>query len=232
MITTMSKEELIRIGADLRSAYLLQQSGYTLAIARAEGEPLAALLEPGYLDEVEAAEASVKASQADRDLMRVEAGNLTAEQDRKVREAKLWRRKVAKRGSRRRRMGHPVPDELTKVGRANTVPALLQQLTTMIASFELSIDAMGGDQARALLEEGRRVHGELAAVDAAQETARLASLPQKVRDFYEAKGLLYVGLKVINDAGQELHAGDPAQAAQYNLRILHRRAGKRGPGEG
>ncbi len=61
-----------------------------------------------------------------------------------------------------------------------------------------------------------------------QEVKRLSTLPAKVRDYYAAKGRLYVGLKVINDAGHELHASDADAAGRYNLKILHRRGTKAG----
>lgn len=226
MITTIDRAKLVEVGSGLRAAYLTRQAGYTLGIAHDEGDALVALLEPGYLDEVGTAEGTVEQAMADRELMDAEARDLTSEQDRKAREAKVWRRKVAKRAARRKRMGFDVPDELTKVGRASTVPALIEQLTTKIATFELALEAMGGAPAQALLDDGKRIKGELASADDAQETARLSTLPGKVQDFYAAKGLLYIGLKVINDAGQELHADDTANAARYNLKILHRHAGK------
>ena len=79
------------------------------------------------------------------------------------------------------------------------------------------------------LDEGTKLHDQLAAVDAQQEHARLAKLPTAVRDFLGAKGLLYIGLKAINDAAQELHADDPAEAARFNLKILYRTGAPRRP---
>lgn len=225
MITTIDRQELVRIGAGLRAAYLTRQAGYTLGIAHDEGDALAALLDAGYADEVAAANAEVTRAMGDRELADAEAKTLTSQQDRKVREAKVWRRKLAKRAARRRRMGFEIPDELATVGRASGVPELMEQLTTKTATFALSLEAMGGASAQALLDEGKRIHDELGSADAAQETARLSSLPKKVQDFYAAKGLLYTGLKVINDAGQELHSDDAASAGRYNLKILHRHAG-------
>jgi hypothetical protein len=109
-------------------AYLVQQTGYTIGIAAGEGEPLAAILPAGYLREVEGAKAAVEASMKDTDLMRRETEDLTSEQDVKLRAAKIVRRKVAKRGSRMRRMGKTIPDVLTVIGRASTVPAVLKHL--------------------------------------------------------------------------------------------------------
>ena len=81
-----------------------------------------------------------------------------------------------------------------------------------------------------LLDEGTKLHDQLAAVDAQQEHSRLAKLPAAVRDFLGAKGMLYIGLKAVNDAAQELHADDPAAAARFNLKILCRTGARRRPG--
>jgi hypothetical protein len=75
-----------------------------------------------------------------------------------------------------------------------------------------------------LLEQGRALQAALAAADATQEQARLAALPDKVRDHFAAKGALYLGLKILNDAARELHADDAAAAARFNLKILYRKA--------
>ena len=224
MITTLSREELIRIGARLRSSYLVQQAGYTLGVAALDEAALEALLgDPALLEAVSGAKGQVEVALADKALVTEEARSLTTGQNEWVAAAKVWRRKIAARASRRRRQGRTeVPESLTRVGRTTTVPALLAQLATMIAHVEEHQADLGGDSVLPLLEEGRRIHAALAAADQAQETARAAALPTKVADFYAAKGLLYIGLKVINDAGRELHAADITRAAQYNLNILHR----------
>ncbi|MDI7270101.1 MAG: hypothetical protein QME96_19100, partial [Myxococcota bacterium] len=101
-------------------------------------------------------------------------------------------------------------------GQAPRVPAKRKNLAGM------------GKNAQALLDEGVRLQAALATADAAQEVKRLSTLPAKVRDYYAAKGRLYVGLKVINDAGHELHASDADAAGRYNLKILYRRGTKAG----
>lgn len=227
MITSQPKETLVATGARLRTGYLIQQAGYTLGLAAAEGEALEALLEPGYLDEVLAAKARLEAAMQDRELMAQESKQLTKAQDQALREAKLWRRKVVKRGIRMRRLGRDVPDELTLTTRASTVPDVHAQLVVMVASLKKHLEAMGGASAAVLVAEGEAHVAILSDTDALQESTRLAALPQKVVDFFAAKGELLVGLKVINDAGQELHVDDTPRASAYNLRILHRRAGKR-----
>jgi hypothetical protein len=229
MITTLNADEMIEMGARLRGPYLLQQAGYTIGIARADGEALAALLPAGYLDAVEAARDAVSAATQDRAVLEDEARELTRAQDAQLQAAKVWRRRVVNRGRRMERMGRRVPELLTAIGAARTVPAVTAQITNMTAALEAQLEAMGGETARPLLDEGRTILTALSQVDAQQESARLTTLPQRVRDYYQAKGTLYIGLKALNDAGRELHSDDPARAVAYNLRILHRRVGGSGP---
>jgi hypothetical protein len=76
------------------------------------------------------------------------------------------------------------------------------------------------------LPDAVRLFDALQQADAAQEQTRAAYLPASVTAFYARKGELYLGLKVINDAGHELHAGDLQAAAKYNLSLLHRHPGQ------
>ncbi len=77
-----------------------------------------------------------------------------------------------------------------------------------------------------LLEEGKKLGAELMEKDATQEIKRLKELPDSVKEFYFQKGLLYTGLKIINNAGHELHSEEAALAAKYSMAILHRHGGK------
>jgi len=52
MITKQTAFELAGVGGRYRASYLIPQAGYTLGIAIADGDALAALLPPGFLDEV------------------------------------------------------------------------------------------------------------------------------------------------------------------------------------
>ena len=224
MITTVSREELARIGAGYRAAYLVQQAGYTLGVAAAEEEAIEAIVEdPQLVEDVTAARAQVESATKDRDLMAAESKALTGGQRAKLHEAKVWRRQVAKRASRVRRQGQvSVPVSLATIGAFGGVPEALTNVNTTIGLMEANLALLGGESARALMETGRRLYTELGSADASQEQARLAGLPVKVQDFYAAKGLLYLGIKVLNDAGQELHAGSAEHAAKYNMKILYR----------
>ena len=48
-------------------------------------------------------------------------------------------------------------------------------------------------------------------------------MPAAVTAFCAKKGELYTMLKVINNAGHELYAHNLAEAAKFNMSILHRR---------
>ncbi len=232
MITEKSREELIAIGAQHRAANLVQQAGYTLGIAAEEEEEIEEVLEdPALVEDVAAARDNVKASMADRELMEQESREHTKRQNEAVRGVKVWRRKAVARAKRAARRGKDIPQELLLIGSARSVPDLIAQLTIMLALFEAHLADLGGARAQALLEEGKTLLIELGGADAAQEVALLASLPEKVRDFYAAKGLLYLGIKLINDGGHELHADSPKEAAKYNMKILYRR-GRRNSGGG
>lgn len=221
MITQKPESELVAIGAGLRTAYLVQQAGYTLGVAAEDEEAIEAIIEdPQFLEDVSAERATVAAAIKDRGLMEQEAIQLTADQNGLLRRAKVWRRKVVKRARRAERRGHDVPDVLLSVGRANSVPTVTAQMTIILASFEAHLPTLGGPE---LLAEGTTLLTDLSRVDAEQEVARLATLSAKVRALYISKAKLYLGLKIINDAGQELHADTPDRASQYNLKILHRR---------
>jgi hypothetical protein len=228
VITKLSADELTKLGVRFRASYLLQQAGYTLGIAAADGTPLAALLPQGYLDEVGVARDDVVKASQDKANVASESKQATSTQEALVRAAKVWRRKAAKRAQRALRQGANIPEELTHVGRAQSVPVLLGQVgkaLALLSSHASAIDA-AGPPTQPLIDEGTALRDALQQADARQEQARLSELPASVRAFYAKKGELYTGLKVINDAGHELHAQDAQTAAKYNLAILHRHAAK------
>lgn len=228
MITEKPREELITIGAKTRTPQLVQQAGYTLGMAAESEAEIEAILEDDQLvEQVEAAKERVKSAIQDRELMEQEAEEQTRQQNAVLRESRVWRRKVAARARRAVRRGKKIPDELLRIGAASSVSEVTAQLTTKTATLEAHLADMGGPRAQALLEEGLGLLAGLSGADAAQEVARFSKLPKKVLDFYAAKGELLVGLKLINDAGQELYADDPTEAARFNLKILYRRGRKR-----
>ncbi len=222
MITTLAHDELMSMGARYRADYLAEQAGYTLGLAAKDGTALAALLPKDYLAEMKEAQAGLSAALKDKALMAEESKSATGAQNAAYAKAKVWRRKVMHRCRRAARLGTKMPDELTKLNDVRTVPALAGQLDKMVKLLESEKASLMADTA-ALITEGQGIAQALKAADAAQELKRLKELPQTVQAFYLQKGTVYVGLKVINDAGRELHADSPEQAAAYNLSILRRR---------
>src|SRR4030042_7006616 len=87
--------------------------------------------------------------------------------------------------------------------------------------------SLNGPHLDSMIEEGKSLAGKIKAVDAEQEVRRLKNLPDAVKQFHYKKGLLFIGLKVINEAGRELHADNPTDAAKYNLSIVYRNMGKK-----
>ncbi len=219
---SIGKEELIALGARYRADRLVTQAGYTLGLADDAGEALFALLEPGFENEMRAALLQVQAASADRAVIEAESKGATSAQNAALREAKIWRRKLVARGVRARRAGAQVPDGLTVVTRASTVAPVLRQLGDMLGLASECRDRLGPG-IDPLLEQGQALHAALAAADAVQEKARFAELPGKIRDHFAAKGTLYVGLKILNDAARELYADDGAAASRFNLKILYRK---------
>lgn len=224
MITTLPQDELLELGARHRADYLAEQAGYTLELAAKDGAPLAALLPKNYLTEMKEALAKLTEALQDKALMAEESKNATGAQNEAYARGKVWRRRVMYRCRRAARMGTKMPDELTKPGDVRSVPALSGQLDRMIKLLESVITSSSTENA-ALIKEGLAISQTLKTADAAQELKCLKELPDAVKAFYLQKGTLYVGLKVINDAGRELHAESPEQASAYNLSILRRRHG-------
>jgi hypothetical protein len=226
--TTHPASDLAKTGARYRASYLVQQAGYTLGIAAAEGEALAGLLPPNYLDQVAQSRNDVDQARQDKANLEAESKHATSAQNNQLRAAKVWIRKAVKRAQRAQRQGSKVADELTEIGRSNTVPAVLEQMSkklALLSSHAADLNSVG-PATQPLLDEGHQLYDALQQADAAQEQTRAAHLPASVTAFYARKGELYLGLKVINDAGHELHAGDPQAAAKYNLSILHRHPGQ------
>ncbi|MBI4727587.1 hypothetical protein HY768_10300 [candidate division TA06 bacterium] len=229
MITAISKPELIAIGSRYRADYLAEQAGYTMGIADAEGAALTVLLPKGYLPEVKAAGEQVTNAMKDKALLQAETKDATRSQNDALRRAKIWRRKASRRALRARRMGEKIPDGLIRISQARNVPAIAGQLEAMTKLLESVLKKMPGTDTAKLLAEGKAIATVLKTADAEQEVKRLQALPNAVKEFYRLKGILYVGLKVINDAGLELYADDPAKAGKFNLSILYRKAAARKP---
>ncbi|MBN2353261.1 MAG: hypothetical protein JXD23_11870 [Spirochaetales bacterium] len=124
-------------------------------------------------------------------------------------------------------MGKKIPEGLLRIGNAKSAPAVVSLLERMVKPAEADSGSLHGANLANLIEEGRSLAGEIIAIDAEQEVRRLKNLPDAVKQFHYEKGLLFTGLKAINEAGRELRADNPTGAAGYNLSIVYRNAGKR-----
>jgi hypothetical protein len=223
MATTTTDEDLVRAGLRHRGQSLVQQAGYTLGLAAADADGLTELLPEGFLAQAEALRREVDVAYQDRAIVAEEAKSATKAQDDQARAAKLWRRRVSARAKRARRLGATLPDALLYIAQTRSLPALLNQLTSWVGLMRTSHEALGlaGDPTK-LIDEGALLIEALRTKDDEQELKRLDALPASVRAFHLAKGRLYIALKVIHDAGQELWSAEPSMAARYNLAILYR----------
>jgi hypothetical protein len=232
MITEISREELIAIGRPQRADYLCEQAGYTLGLAALDGKAIEEILPDGFIAEVGAALSKVNAARQDKALMVSESSEAGKGAAKAVRAAKVWRRKVAQRALAASRIGKAIPDGLTRISQARTQPEIASQLVEMTKLFEASLPLLHGKGLDALLQQGKDLAQALQASDATQEVKRLKELPDSVKEFWAQKGTLYIGLKVINDAGHELWADSPGASSKYNLSILHRHGNHGGGADG
>lgn len=223
----LTQAQLAEAGARYRANYLVEQAGYTLGLAAAEGAALAAILPKGFLADAQKVLDDVYAGMKDKAMMAAEAKDATRSQNRALQYAKVWRRKVASRAMGAKRLGYALPEGLTKVTQVKTVPAMASQMAAMVKLLEANAKLLPGADIPNLATEGKTLLNTLKEADASQELKRLKSLPDTVKKFYAAKGTLYICLKVINDTGKSLHADKLESANRYNLSILHRHAGKK-----
>ena len=217
MLTALSHAELLSLGADKPLEPLLDQARYTLELATSDGAALAALLEPGYLEELAGAVETLPGP-LPAPIRALEERTAALGAGRTVRRLKIWRRQVAQRARRMRHLGWPVPEGLTRLSGGRTVEELLARVERSAALFAENLPRLGGEEARPLLERGRRLTEELRRL-----RARLPEdgPPPEAEDHVARKGALYVGLKVVSAAGAELHADDAVAAARYHLGRLH-----------
>ncbi len=223
MISEMGGEGLTGLGVRFRAAHLVEQASYTLELAAQDGRALDGLLPAGYVSEVRRIVNSILGAMAFPDVVAGEAREVAQASSKELRAARSWRRKIARRAVRARTIGREVPDVLTRVSDVDTAAAVAAQLSAMLAWVETDPDLLPGDDIGALIKEGKKLVAQLGNGKVSEQAARLAALPATDQKFSEEKGLLFVGLRVINDAAQELHLRDRKAAERFNLDILRRR---------
>jgi hypothetical protein len=229
MITKKSRDEVIAIGVRNRASYLVEQYGYTKGLAQMDGAGLEAMMPKGYLAEVAACEQMVAEEMKNKSLAAEESKGSTQDVTRVMRQAKEWRATAVIRGKFASRSGGDIPKVLTRLDNLSGVPAVVTNMNDMVKMLEANFEEMDNGDLKAFIDEGKGLVEQIKSFDSVQEVKRLKSLPESVRNFYYQKGLLYMGIKGINDWGRAYHRGDPAGANAYNLSILYRHAGKRTP---
>jgi hypothetical protein len=227
MITELTKDEVIETGARHRASYLLEQYGYTSGLAKMDGDDLIALMEKRMLEDVAAAADAVTAAYQEKLVAAEESKGSTQAQNAALGKAKLWRKAVVTRCVSAKRGGKKIPAALLRIEKGQTVPEAVERVDAMVKLLEMCKDSLHGEGVDKLLEKGIVLSRELKSADAVQELARTKGFSDKMREFYFQKGLLFLGLKRINDAGHELHLDDSAASARYNLLILYRNTKKK-----
>jgi len=220
MLSAMSREGLVGIGARFHAAHLVEQAAYTLELASHEGSALDRLLPAGYVDEVNRVVRSVQGAMSLPALTAAESREAREASSREVRAARSWRQKVARRAVRARAIGRDVPDALCRVSELDSASDVATQVSSMVAWMDAEAALLPGDDIGSLAEKGKALAKKLADRNVGEHAARLAQLPATDQRFCEEKGALFVGLRVINDAAQELHSRDRESASRYNLSIL------------
>ena len=227
MITEMTKADVTELGARNRAGYLLEQYGYTMGLAKLEGDALIELLPNGYLDELAGEADEVSSSRKDKALAAEESKGSTQQVNDLLRQAKIWRRTIVARAQRAKKLGKNIPAALLTSDGVTGVPGIAAQMEKMLKLAEANAANLPGTSLKPILSEGQTLVDGIKAIDGEQEVKKLKSLPEAVRNFYYHKGLLFIGIKVVNDAGRELHAHDPSASAKYNLSILYRNTHKK-----
>ena len=216
----------VTVGLRFRGSYLVQQAGYTLGLAALVGTPLAGKLPPNFLERAAAVRDEVDKSMQDKTVSTADARQATSVQNRCQRDGKIWVRGVGKRCQSGIQLGVNLAPELGKVSSPATVPGMLEQMSktlSLLAKHAPDMEKIGLP-VQTHIEEGRKIFAALQTADSAQERARSADMPAAVAAFCAKKGELYNMLKVINNAGHELFANNPAEAGKFNMSILHRHA--------
>ncbi len=225
-ITSLPEIELVSLGGRMRAPYLLEQATYTIALARSEGEALAKLMAPGFVDRVAKIHARVAKAYEDKAVMAAESKLATGTQNTALRSLKEWGRKAVARTKAARRTGAAIPEDSIMLLDARSVPAMVaqaQRQLSLMTQHATTMDKLGAPT-QPLIDEGRGLCDALISADGEQELTRYSSLPSSVASFYALKAELYTGLKMINDAGHELYAHNTLSSARFNLALLHRRS--------
>lgn len=216
------------VGLRFRGAYLIQQAGYTLELAARVGKALTDKIPPNFLEHTAALCEQLGQAMQDKTVRVAEARRATATQNQLQRDGKIWVRVVGKRCRSGMELGVHLPSELGKLSSPPSAPGLLEQMTKtlgLLARHAADMEKVGMP-VQTNIAEGQKIFQALQLAESIQERTRASDMPAAVTAFNAKKGELYGALKIINNAGHELYANDPAGASKFNMSILHRRPAK------
>ncbi|MBI5481016.1 MAG: hypothetical protein HY906_19310 [Deltaproteobacteria bacterium] len=232
MISNLSRDELLVIGARHRANYMVAQGRYAVGLA-AEDPEVAGLAGPEFMAEMGLTVGKLEMAARDRDLAATEAKEKTVAQGDAVQAAKVARRALVHRVLAAMLRGVKLPADLGRIMAYGSNPQAigrdLQRLVELARPHLAELEPLG--ITTALLDRCAALAGACGQTDQAQEVARLKKLPEKVQEMYVQKALVYVGIKQLNYLGRSVHAEEAGQRARYNLDILYRRV-RRQPVEG
>jgi hypothetical protein len=144
-----------------------------------------------------------------------------------MRLSKEWRRKVTAMGKKSAKLEGDVPDILTVMTKAKTVPEVIAQVEAMLKMLPARRNELVCEELDDYISEGESIVDGLKTADANQEVTHSKHLSDTVAEFYYQKGMLFFALKAVNEAGHELHYKSPVDSSKYNMSILYRHVGRK-----
>ncbi|MBN2591293.1 MAG: hypothetical protein JXA96_15620 [Sedimentisphaerales bacterium] len=155
MITEMTKTEVTELGARNRASYLLEQYGYTMGLAKMEGEALTELLPTGYLDDVTGEADEVGSSRKDKVLAAEESKGSTQQVNDLLQQAKVWQRTIVSRAKRAKKLGKNIPEALLKSDGVTGVHGIAAQLDKMRKLVEANAENLLANGLKPILSAGQ-----------------------------------------------------------------------------
>jgi hypothetical protein len=219
-------EDNVLIGYALRCPVrgLLEQARYTLELAWREGAELADALPNGFLDELAAQARIVSTAAQDRALVLRDAVDSTRELNIVMRQSKIWRRRVANIADMADLMGFQVPEDLLSFQPTWSRDEWIAQMELFVKLVGICSEIPPHYHLGRFLDEGEKLLAFVKAYDPAKELEQIKRFSAPMRNFYRDKGLLYIGIKMVNDIGRSLYdeEADAEAWGAYNLTILYR----------
>ncbi|MBI4617685.1 MAG: hypothetical protein HY720_29000 [Planctomycetes bacterium] len=227
MISLHPRDKLIAIGARRRAVNVRAQGAYTHRLV-GEDAPVLALVKPARLAELADALAKLTAAMNDREIMKAEAEDLTIDQGDALESAKVWRRTITARAKAAALVPLDVPEGLTSLQGGKGITDVAHDVERLANLAEPALETLAAVEITPeLVKAGRELAAALLDVDTEQDIARFAKLPEKVKDMYVQKALVYLAVKQINLLASSVHTKDAEARKKYNLDHLYRKVRSR-----